>query len=207
MMRNHLCGACLVAILLSGATTSFAASPPATPDWPCVQRLVPQMTMGAFWPGPAPPANRNWRDDHDLSALVAAVTGRDVSADDGAQLLVAYAERVPPADRAQRLPETFAAILDQTNTDRSAIIARIEALTRRQRALADIVAQVTEELSAATKDPAADAADRKAEINQRREFLIRNIQETQRTMRYACDVPVQLEARLGRYARALQAGL
>jgi hypothetical protein len=32
-------------------------------------------------------------------------------------------------------------------------------------------------------------------------------QESQRTLRYACEAPVQLESRLGDYARALQAAL
>jgi hypothetical protein len=37
--------------------------------------------------------------------------------------------------------------------------------------------------------------------------VTRAFESTQRTMRYACEVPVQLEARLGRYARFLQARL
>jgi hypothetical protein len=42
---------------------------------------------------------------------------------------------------------------------------------------------------------------------QRRDFVIRTFQETERTMRYACEVPVELEGRLGSFAKALEAKL
>jgi hypothetical protein len=38
-------------------------------------------------------------------------------------------------------------------------------------------------------------------------FVIRQYEEVERTIRYACEVPVQLEARLGLFAQALQGAL
>ena len=42
---------------------------------------------------------------------------------------------------------------------------------------------------------------------QRRTFLIREYEEIERTIRYACEVPGALEARLGSFAQALQRDL
>ena len=42
---------------------------------------------------------------------------------------------------------------------------------------------------------------------QRLAFVIREFEEAEQTLRYACEAPVALEARLGAYARALQKAL
>jgi hypothetical protein len=41
-------------------------------------------------------------------------------------------------------------------------------------------------------------------LQQRHDFTARNFEEIQRTIRYACETPVALDARLGAWARALQ---
>ena len=46
-----------------------------------------------------------------------------------------------------------------------------------------------------------------AELIDRSTFAQRTYYEAQRTMRYACEIPAELDQRLGLYARALQAGL
>ena len=62
-------------------------------------------------------------------------------------------------------------------------------------------------LNAIPPDATGDQAAQRDDIMQRRALVIRGFEDVQRTIRYACDVPVQLEARLGAYARALQAKL
>lgn len=190
-----------IAVVATGATDACATDA----DWPCAQRLVPRLTAAAYWPGPAPPAGKD--PDPSIGGLVAAVTSRDIAPEDGEAKLAAYADNLPASVRPQRLAGTFGALVDATNAEREAIISRLEALARRQRELGDIVAKATDELRAIPPDATGSDADRRAEIVQRRNFLIRSVEETQRTMRYACEVPGQLEARLGRYARLLQAKL
>ena len=64
--------------------------------------------------------------------------------------------------------------------------------------------RVTAELRAL---PDGAPADQRQEVATRRDFLIRSYEEVGRTVRYACEVPVQLEARLGAYAHTLQSEL
>jgi anti-sigma-K factor RskA len=103
----------------------------------------------------------------------------------------------------------FAGLLDETNRQRSEVIQRIKALAERQRNLANLVARLTTELdqTPAPANPASPDAAPRADLAQRLTFSSRAYNELQRTMRYACDVPGQLDARLGAYARALAAGL
>ena len=54
-------------------------------------------------------------------------------------------------------------------------------------------------------DAIGGAAERRVDLQQRRDFTARNFAEIQRTIGYACEAPVALDARLGAWARALQA--
>jgi hypothetical protein len=75
-------------------------------------------------------------------------------------------------------------------------VDRLRALTRRQREISQIIESIA--IPSAIADPAT-----RDEVAQRRDFLMRQFQETERTVRYACEVPVQLEARLGAFGRVL----
>jgi hypothetical protein len=197
-------------ILLTGllAASAAQAAPPGTdPDWPCRQRLVPSLTAQTFWSGPPLPDKADWQADPKLAAEVAAVAPRDVAVDDAVASLDRFAGSLKPAARKTLLPLLFLGIVDQTNQQRSAIVDRIEELAKRQRGVGDTVAKITAELQAIPDTAEGDDAQKRAEIVQRRDFVIRTFQETERTMRYACEVPVELEGRLGSFAKALEAKL
>jgi hypothetical protein len=193
----------LMAALLLGWPSAKAAIPGQNPDWPCQQRFVPALTAGTFWNG-ALPAGPDWHANPRVAALVAETAPRDIPREEGHAKLVGFVKRLKPAEAKTLPPLLFAGIVEQTNGERTRIIEHIEDLTRRQRELGDVVARITTELQAIPSDAQGDEAAKRAEIVQRRDFVIRSFEETQRTMRYACEVPVELEARLGDYARVLQ---
>ena len=195
----------ILALLLVGFRPAEAAIPGQNPDWPCQQRFVPALTAGTFWNGPLP-NGADWHANPRVAALVAETAPREVPREEGRAKLAAFVTRLKPAESRTLPPLLFVGIVDETNRQRSDIIDHIEELTRRQRELGDLVAKIAGELQAIPADAEGDAAARRAEITQRRDFVIRSFEETQRTMRYACEVPVELEARLGDYAKTLQAG-
>ena len=179
-----------------------AAGPPADPDWPCMQRLVPTLTASTLWGGHD--AAGDWRADPAVAAVVAAVAPRGVSAADGTARLDQFVATVPAADRPAVSAQVFAGLVDETNVQRSQIIDRLRDIARRQRTLTELTSRVTVDLRALPAD--APAAQRE-EIVSRRGFLIREYEQIERTIRYACEVPVQMEQKLGALAQALQRGL
>lgn len=179
-----------------------AAGPPADPDWPCVQRLVPNLTAGTLWGGHD--AAGDWRADPQVAAVVAVVAPRGVSAQNGAARLGQFVTTVPPTDRAARLAMVFTGLVDETNQQRAQVIDRLRAIARRQRALTERTSRATAELRAL---PADAPQEQREEVVSRRAFLIREYEDIERTIRYACEVPVQMEAKLGTLAQALQRGL
>jgi hypothetical protein len=190
--------ATLLAALLLAAPPLHAQPAPPDPDWPCAQTLVPKLTAGAYWDGKIQP-NPGWRDDEKIFPLVTDIVDRDTPDSDAMAKLNAYVDTIPLDQRAATLPTLFSAIVDQTNDERALLIQRIKQLGLRQRRMGDVVAKIsTDAGQASSTDP------NQKDLAGERDFDIRAFQETQHTMRYACEAPVAMERRLGAFARDLQ---
>lgn len=161
---------------------------------------MPHLSAAALWPAPLPSAD--WQSEADVAALVARIAPRPVSEREGVAAITDFVAPLDPQARRRLLPLVFAGVLDETNRQRDAVIEQIRRFTRRQRDLADRVRGLQAELHAM---PPTDPS--RTELEQRHGFAARAYTEAERTMRYACEVPVQLEGRLGAYARSLRAAL
>jgi hypothetical protein len=189
----------LCLLMLAIAVGSARAQPaPVDPDWPCAQNLVPKLTAGSYWDGNMP-ANPNWRDDEKLFPMVTDIVDRDTPDADAMAKLNSYVDTIPPDQRATALPMLFSALVEQTNDERTLLIQRIKQLGLRQRRMGDVVAKISTQA-----DEAGPGDPKQKDLAGERDFDIRAFQETQRTMRYACEAPVAMERRLGNFARDLQ---
>lgn len=196
--------AALILLLLPAAAA--AAAPKSDPDWPCQQLLVPQLTAGMVWNGPPLEGLGDWHAEPAVAALVQRAAPEDVSAADGEAAIAEFLHGLK-GDRRRLVGLAFVGLLDETNRTRAEVIQRIKDLAERQRNLATLISRLTAELDATPTAAQGDAAPARAELQQRWTFTTRSYNEVQRTMRYACEVPVTLDARLGDYARALEAAL
>jgi hypothetical protein len=205
-------GAVLLAGLLALADAAcFAAPAPrrgGDADWPCQQRLMPVIGSGALWSGPPLDSAGDWHGEPTVAELVARIAPRNVSTDAGVAAIGTFADELPAAaDRPRLMTLVFAGLLDETNRERTEIIARLKDLGRRQHELADIASRAGEALRGIPADATGDDAARRTDLEQRFAFVTQAFENTQRTMRYACEAPVRLEARLGRYAQAVKSRL
>jgi hypothetical protein len=173
------------------------------PDWPCQQRLVPKLTAAAYWNGPALESPGDWRAEPDIADLVRRLAPRRVSTQEGLSAIAAFARTVSN-DRARRLALAFRGLLEETDRERTGLIEELKEIGRRQHELADLVARLATELNAIPPDARGEAAAKRTDLQQRHDFTASNFEEIQRTIRYACQTPVELDARLGAWARALQ---
>ena len=157
-----------------------------------------------FWPparigrGPVPQQTA-WRDDDKLFPLVTDIVNRDMPDADAITKLNAYADTIPADKRAAAYPALFSAIVDETNDERTLLVNRIKQLGLRQRRMGDSVAKISTQVD---QIPATDPKHN--ELAGERDFDIKAFQDTQHTMRYACDAPAAMERRLGLFARSLQ---
>jgi hypothetical protein len=204
-------GAVLLAGLLALADAAcFAAPAPRRgggADWPCQQRLMPVIGSGALWSGPPLDSAGDWHGEPTVAELVGRIAPRNVSTEAGVAAIGTFADELPAADRPRLMTLVFAGLLDETNRERTEIIARLKDLGHRQHELADIASRAGEALRGIPADATGDDAARRTDLEQRFAFVTQAFENTQRTMRYACEAPVRLEARLGRYAQAVKSRL
>ena len=183
-----------IGVMLVLCSAAHAQIPGQDPDWPCAQRLVTTLEAGSYWSGPVP-QHTAWRDDETLFPLVSDVVDRDTSDADAMQKITAYLAKAPEGSR----PALFSALVDQTNDQRSVLIARLEQIGRRQRGMGETIAALSNKLDAM----GADDPNRE-NVTGERDLDVRAFQQTQRTIRYACEAPANMERRLGSLARLLQ---
>ena len=193
--------ALLLLLVTGGGHAALAQMPGQDPNWPCAQRLVAVLTPGSYWAGNVP-SQTGWRDDEKVFPLVTDIVNRDTPDDEALAKLKAYADGVPAAQRATAFPLLFSAIVDETNDERTLLIRRIEQLGLRQRRMGDVVGTISTKVD---EMPMTDP--HRPDLVGERDFDVRAFQETQHTMRYACEAPATMERRLGIFAKALQSDL
>jgi len=180
-----------------------AAALSENPDWPCPQRLVPRLTAAAYWNGPLD-AEGDWRADPGIAALVRRIAPRRVSTEAGLAEIEGFA-KTATVDRPHRLTLVFRGLLEETDQARTVLIGQLTQMGRRQRELAELVGRLADELRSVPPNAVGEAAEKRVDLQQRHDFTARNFEEIRRTIGYACAAPVELDARLGVWARALQA--
>jgi hypothetical protein len=164
---------------------------------------VQKLTAAAYWSGPALEGLGDWRADPAVADLVRRLAPRRVSTQEGLSEIADFMRTVSN-DRPRRLALVFRGLLEETDRERSGLIEELKEIGRRQRELADLVARLATELNAIPPDARGEAAAKRIDLQQRHDFTARNFEEIQRTIHYACETPIQLDARLGAWARALQ---
>jgi len=193
----------LFAIIMVGLPVcALGAVPGQDPDWPCQQRLVPEVTAGTFWPDTLPEASAS--TDPRVTKLVAETAPREVPLDEASAKLAAFLKALKPAERKTLPAAAFVAIVAATNDQRTQVIGGLKDINQRQHDIAALVSKVNGDLAAIPADATGDAAASRLEMVQRKEFLARSFEDLRKTIRYACEVPGQLDQRLGAFAKLLQ---
>jgi hypothetical protein len=198
----------LVPLAASPALAQDAAPPkdaPAKDDWPCVQVLQPELSIGAMWPGDDPTANGPaWRDDAVIAALVDRVAPRRVPVDEATAEIHRFATGFE-GDRKAALTELFAGVFETINTERGTIIRGIRRFNSRQEALAQRIEASTQTLDGV--DPASTdmaVARQRQELEFQLSWDQRVFDDRERLLPAICDQPFVLERRLFALSRTIQ---
>ena len=171
------------------------------PDWPCVQRKQPALSVAQVWPGPAIP-DPPPQADAKIAELAQRIALRRTPLDEATQLIEAFKANNPPEAQIALFLATF----DQIQTARNRVIAGIARYAHKQLALEQEINQkrhLFAELSEA-QPPDYDAIDKaEAEVD----WATRVFVDRKQSLTYVCETPVFLEQRIFALGRALAAGL
>ncbi|MEM7222834.1 MAG: hypothetical protein AAF495_07650 [Pseudomonadota bacterium] len=200
-MKNlqALQGLCVLLTALAGAPDARAAQS-VDPDWPCIQRLVPEVSAGMVWAGPPLEEQADdWRSDPEISALAQQIAARRTPLEDAKSEVASFAA-AQGGDKDSRLTLLFAGLLESVNQERASIIEGIRRYARGQASLADRIQRREDELAAL---PEQTSEDQRKAILEQQYWDSRVFDERTRSLTYLCEQPVLLEQRLFALSREI----
>ncbi|WP_372801357.1 hypothetical protein [Paracoccus seriniphilus] len=188
--------AILTAILLAGPAMAADGT---DPDWPCIQRKQPHLSLGQMWSGPIPDDRiMQLAQDEQISALAARLEQRRLPIETAEAEIAEFAGTTDN----DGLTALMVAILNRIEPDRSALIEGIARYGRKQVQLAQAIEKRRETMARleAADPPDFDAIDAEEEALDwdQRIFI-----ERQKSLTYVCETPVILEQRAFALARAI----
>lgn len=188
----------IVALGLILAGPAWAA-PGTDPEWPCIQRKQPHLSLGQVWTGPVPDerATQLARDPQ-IDALAARLEQRRLPIEEAEAEIARFAAGADDA----RLTALMVAIMGKIEPDRTALIEGIARYGQGQVELARRIEErraAMSELEAAAEPDfdAIDAAEEALDWDQR------IFTERQQSLTYVCETPVILEQRAFALGRAI----
>src|SRR5262245_35564955 len=196
----------LAVLLLTCLAGRALAADSSTPDWPCVQRKVGELTSAQFWDGPQVEGLTGWQNNETLAKLIAVLMSRRVSLEEAASQIADFAGRQPEATRDQSLTLLFAGLLQSANSERNVVIGGIERFQQRQRGRAHEIERQGAEIHR-LKERATNEDGARAELQLAQDkynWDVRVFGERQQSLPLACEVPVLIEQRLFALGREIR---
>ncbi|HMR31319.1 MAG TPA: hypothetical protein PKA13_14895 [Geminicoccaceae bacterium] len=193
----------VLAMGLLTASPALAQPAPQDPEWPCPQRLVPELALGQMWTGPQPPAAVHWASDPQVSPLALQLANSELPLEDATAKASGFARTQPEAARSERLALLFQGTLEIINGERSELIEGIRNYTRNQRALAAKINAESEGLVDLPVSPLEQVPEHLVALKRERDWDIRIFEDRAKSLKYLCDQPVLLEQRAFGLGRAM----
>jgi len=191
----------LVASLVAAGVAHAESS--TDPDWPCVQRKQPHLSLGQMWTGPeATDAVRDLAASADIGRLADRLEQRRLPVEAASAEIADFAKT---ADNDQ-LTALMVALFDRIEPHRTALISGIARYGNKQVDLAKRIEDHRGKMTEMEKAPTPDFDAMDAE-EEKLDWDMRIFQDRQQALTYVCETPVILEQRLFALARAIQAGL
>ena len=207
-----LWGRAAPALLLAAVLAGPVAAAPGSgdPDWPCVQRKVPNLSWGMMWTGlPIDESLGDWRADPAIRDLAPVLAVRRTSIEEARERIAGFAEGLKGDEAARRLALLFKGVFGLIDDERSKIVSGITRYAQKQTALAESVDEMRAELAELEEvaEPSFDQQDRIEELEDRIKWSTRVYDERRQSLTYVCESPVILEKRAFSMARAIMAEL
>ena len=183
----------LLSVLI--APTAHAAQG-ADPDWPCIQRKVPELSLPQVWNGPELPQEASgWRDDKDVTELVEEVAQRRIPIAEAQQTIRDFVPQLESGEKAKRLSMLARGLFDHMNAERSQVISGIGRYARGQAEIAARLRKEASQLGELQMKPDTDIA-KVQDMTDRLNWETRIFEERVQSLTFVCEVPTLIEQRL-----------
>ena len=193
----------IAAAMVVAATGTASAASNNDPDWPCVQRKVPELSLGQIWNGSElPAAVKDWSKDARINVLVEELAARRLPIADAQKQIQEFAAGLPADAAKDRLAMLVQGLFDHMNHERSEVISGIARYARNQLELAARLRKEASDVDALRNKPDANANEVASRTN-RLTWETRVFEERVQSLTYVCEVPTLIEQRLYALAKTV----
>lgn len=201
MARMSLVRSLAVVAMLAPGVNAMAAN--IDPDWPCIQRKVPQLSLGQIWNGPElPRAAKDLSKDPGISALVEEVAVRRMPIAEAQKKIKDFAASLPAEQLAPKMAMLVQGMFDHMDAERSHVISGIARYAHKQLEMAAALRKEASDVDALRAKPDADPNEIERRTEQLK-FATRIFNERVQSLTYVCEVPTIIEQRLYQLSKAV----
>jgi hypothetical protein len=197
-----------VLAILVATTVPLSAATFDDPDWPCIQRKVPELSIGQMWAGPeVTDPIRELARDADIREAAGPLVARRNTQEEFEAMIDEYAAGLGE-DKSDKMTALFLASFNQISHERTQIINGIARYAHKQTDLAeqiDIKRQELAELNAVADDE--KNWDRIEELQDTLVWDERIYNDRRQSLTYVCETPVLLEQRAFAIGHAIMSHL
>jgi hypothetical protein len=179
------------------------AAGPVDPDWPCIQRRQPHLSMAQVWGGPPlDAATEQLSRSPEIEEVAKVIALRRTPMEQAETEINAFAASHEP----QELVALFSATFDHINLTRDRVLAGITRYAHKQAELDSRIGELRDEFAALQAAEPQDF-DRMDAIEAELDWSTRIFQDRQQSLTYVCETPVILEQRAFALGRVVEAAL
>lgn len=193
----------IAAALLLATTGPALSAANNDPDWPCIQRKVPELSFGQIWTGAELPASaKDWSQDRRIADLVEELAARRLPIADAQQQIKEFAADLPPDRMNDQLAKLVQGLFEHMDHERSEVMSGIGRYARNQLELAARLRKEASEVDAMRGKPDANVNEIAARTD-RLTWETRIFEERVQSLTYVCEVPTLIEQRLYALAKTV----
>ncbi|HLP66466.1 MAG TPA: hypothetical protein VK181_02985 [Rhizobium sp.] len=193
-MRTSIIAVVAVGITMVPGLATAAGN--TDPDWPCVQRKVPELSVAQVWSGDAlPETAKDWNKDAAVTQLVDELAARRTPMDAAQKQLEAFVATLPADQTGEKLGQVLQGVFEKLNREREQVISGIARYAGKQRQLAADLRKKASDVDKLRRDANADPTEMEKQSDQLT-WETRVFEERVQSLSYVCEVPTIIEQRL-----------
>ena len=168
------------------------------PEWPCIQRLIPEVSPAVMWPVPVEDNMRTqYRQDPLLRSLAEELGDIETFDEAHQQSISKFADGIAESEREFQLTLLASGIVDVSNRVRKDYISGIKRYTRQQIAISQQIEDTLNELS----ELEGQNTEAQQEVTETLRWHERVYDQRERSIQLLCEEPVELEQQLSEVLR------
>ena len=199
--RLSLITGCML-FMTAVSTTAYVSAQEVDPEWPCVQRLILEVSPAVMWPIPVEEGmDSAYRQDTQIRALAEQLGDIETFTDTHRQSIADFATGISEAEREQKLTLLATGVVDVSNRIRKDYIRGIKRYTGQQIAISQQIEDTLNELSLLESGNVNSSGQSRQEIEETLRWHERVYDQRERNIQLLCEEPVELEQLLSEVLR------